>query len=60
MNDQTRTKTATGRCPEHGVVRAVKEVPRPKWPFLLYLWRLGTSSRAPFLCPTCGQAVSRD
>jgi hypothetical protein len=59
MAQHGRTKTATGRCAEHGVVRAVKEVPRPTWPFVVYLWRLMASSRSPFLCPKCGKPVTR-
>jgi hypothetical protein len=58
-DDSVRVKSATGRCPEHGTVRAQKQVPRPQWPFVVYLWRLAASARAPYLCPQCGATVAR-
>jgi hypothetical protein len=59
MSASNRVKTVTGRCPEHGVVRAVKEIPRPRWPFVVYLWQLIAAARAPYTCPRCGRPVQR-
>jgi hypothetical protein len=58
MDPETRTQVRTGRCPEHGAVRAVREMPKPQWPFVVYLFRRFTAGRAPFACPECGQPVS--
>ena len=58
MAADTRTQVRTGRCPDHGTVRAVREVPKPRWPFAVYLWKRATSSRTAFTCPECGRPVT--
>jgi hypothetical protein len=59
MDSDGYLRTATGSCATHGVVRAVKEIPRPKWPFVVYLGKRIAASRAPYRCPECGQPVRR-
>jgi hypothetical protein len=58
MDTETRSQVRTGRCPQDGTVRAVREMPKPQWPFFLYLWKRATANRAPFTCPECGQPVT--
>ena len=58
MASDAGTQVRTGRCAEHGIVRASREMPKPQWPFVVYLFRKVAASRAPFRCPECGQAVS--
>jgi hypothetical protein len=48
----------TGQCPQHGTVRAVRQMPKPQWPFVVYLFKRGRAARAPFACPECGQPVT--
>jgi hypothetical protein len=59
MDSDGRLRTATGNCATHGVVRAVKEMPRPSWPFVVYLGKLIAASRSPYRCPECNQPVRR-
>jgi hypothetical protein len=35
MDADNRTQVRTGRCSEHGTVRAVREMPKPQWPFVV-------------------------
>jgi hypothetical protein len=58
MDVDAGTQVRTGRCADHGTVRAVREWPRPQWPFVVYLWRRATAARAPFTCPDCGRPVT--
>jgi hypothetical protein len=48
----------TGRCPEHGHVEAVKEVPKVKFPFLITGPARGLAALRPYRCPDCGAKVS--
>ncbi len=41
MAEATIRKTKPGRCPDHGQVDAVKEVPRFKAPGLFWLFQYG-------------------
>ena len=51
------TETKTASCPAHGTVEATREMPKPGFPFVLYLVRRYLAGRKPFRCPTCGAAV---
>lgn len=53
------TLVQSGRCTAHGVVQATKQVPRIRFPFLVYgALRLWANMR-PFHCPVCDSPVSR-
>jgi len=56
MATETQTRTAT--CPTHGTVEAIREMPRPGFPFLFYAARRLIAGRRPYRCPTCGAAVT--
>jgi len=53
-----KMERATGRCPEHGIVEAVRYLPRPMFPFVVYYVRLRAARKAPYLCPQCDRPVS--
>jgi len=56
----TTTQTHTGVCPTHGGVQATREVPKIRFPFIVYgAMRLFASGK-PYLCPSCGQPVKKD
>ncbi|HLZ71142.1 MAG TPA: hypothetical protein VKV26_14670 [Dehalococcoidia bacterium] len=54
-----QTLAQPGHCRAHGVVQATKQVPKIRFPFIVYgalrLW----ASRRPFTCPVCGETVGR-
>jgi hypothetical protein len=53
----TEIQALTGKCAEHGTVRATREVPKMGFPFIVFaVWR-AIARRRPFLCPECGAAV---
>jgi hypothetical protein len=60
MDSDGRLRTATGNCPTHGMVRAVKELPRPGWPFVVYLGKRIAAERSPYRCPECNEPVRRN
>ena len=51
------TETRSGRCPEHGTVRATRDVPRITFPFVYTSVRRWLARRRPFRCPECGAEV---
>jgi hypothetical protein len=53
----TQTETRSGRCPNHGTVRATRDVPRITFPFIYTAVRRWLAKRRPFRCPECGAAV---
>ena len=53
-----KLQTAAGRCAEHGHVTGVRELPKPAFPFVVYLVRLALARRAPYTCPECGGAIA--
>ena len=55
-----KVETARGRCPEHGDVQGVREIPAPSFPFVVYLVRLTKARRAPFTCPECHRELMDD
>ena len=52
-----RTITRQGVCPEHGVVEAVKEVPAPSFPFIVWLAQRAMTPLRAFRCPQCDSKV---
>jgi hypothetical protein len=56
----TQVETRGGSCPSHGQVTATRELPKPGFPFVLYLVRRALAANRPFRCPTCGQPVTVD
>ena len=55
---ENETKTRQGTCPQHGHVRAVKEVPKVQFPFLITAPARGLAALRPYRCPACGAKVS--
>jgi hypothetical protein len=60
MSKPAKVETARRPCPEHGMVQAVREVPPPSFPFVVYLVRLIKARRAPFTCPECHRELMDD
>ena len=52
-----RTRVRDGVCPEHGSVHAVKEVPGPHFPFLVWLVQRAATPLRAFRCPECDGKV---
>jgi hypothetical protein len=55
---EKETQILQGTCPTHGSVRASKEVPKLKFPFLITGPARGLASLKPYRCPSCGAKVS--
>ncbi len=51
---QTEPKVVTGRCPNHGIVQATKEIPKVSFPFIVYGVRRAMAAMARAQCPQCG------
>ena len=51
-------RTRQGSCPEHGQVKAEKQVPKLKFPFFVTGTARGAAALRPFRCPSCGAKVS--
>jgi hypothetical protein len=56
----TETQTATGDCPTHGTVDAVREIPVVTFPPIITAVRRALAKRRPYRCPTCGAQVETD
>jgi hypothetical protein len=57
-NDVTpEVQVRKGRCATHGPVEATREVPKPGFPYAVWLVRMVLAKRQPFRCPQCGAAV---
>lgn len=56
--ERFREETATGRCPTHGEVKAVKEVPNVSFPFIVWGIRRVRSALQGYRCPQCGDKVT--
>lgn len=52
------TKTLQRTCPEHGHVRAVKEVPKIRFPIVITGALRGFALLRPYRFPECGAKVS--
>jgi hypothetical protein len=55
-----QVETRAGVCASHGQVTATREMPKPGFPFVVYLARRAMAARRPFHCPTCGEPVTVD
>jgi hypothetical protein len=55
---ENETETRRGSCPIHGEVRAVREVPKIKFPFVVTGVARGFAALRPYRCPECGAKVS--
>ena len=52
IENETRVRPRT--CPTHGQVKAEKQLPKLKFPFVITgPWR-ALSALRPYRCPTCG------
>jgi hypothetical protein len=56
----SQVETRHGSCAAHGQVEATREMPKPGFPFVVYLVRRALAANRPFRCPTCGQPVTVD
>ena len=56
MEDE-RTQVRVGVCPEHGTVRAVREVPRMHFPFVVWLVRRAATPFQAYRCSECDTKV---
>lgn len=54
----TETHTRQAICPTHGQVTAENEVPRLRFPFLVWFAARRLSARKPYHCPACGAEAS--
>ena len=48
-----------GRCSTHGVVQATKQVPKVRFPFLVFGVLRILANLRPFRCPACGMKVTK-
>lgn len=55
---ETEIQAIQGICPRHGPVRAIKEVPRVKSPFIVTAPAHGLGKLRPYRCEECGAKVS--
>lgn len=54
----TDTEYKQGRCPQHGEVKASRELPAITFPFVVTkIQRTLAARKTPFTCPQCGNAV---
>ena len=56
---KTEQKVVSGRCPNHGIVKATKEVPRVSFPFIVYGVRRALATLSGAQCPQCGAKLRR-
>ena len=55
---KTEERTRPGRCPTHGDVQAVKELPVFVFPGLFWGLRYLRAAFQPYRCPQCGEKVA--
>ncbi len=55
---ETEIQATQGTCPTHGPVRAVKGVPKVKFPFVVTAPARGLAALRPYRCEECGAKVS--
>lgn len=53
----TEEQTRRGSCGEHGSVEGRRDVPRLRFPFIVYGVMRMLAQRKPFACPVCGKPV---
>ncbi len=56
---KTEQKIVRGRCPNHGIVDGVKEIPKVSFPFVVYGVRRAAAAMARARCPQCGAKLDR-
>jgi hypothetical protein len=56
---ETEQKIVPGRCPDHGIVDGVKEIPKVSFPFVVYGVRRAAAAMAGARCPRCGAKLAR-
>lgn len=56
---RTEQRVVTGRCPDHGIVQATKDVPTVSFPFVVYGVRRAKAAMAPARCPQCGAKLGK-
>jgi hypothetical protein len=56
---KTELRTVSGRCPNHGIVQATKEIPTVSFPFVVYGYRRAKAAMSPALCPQCGAKLAK-
>lgn len=52
-------RVVSGRCPDHGIVEGIKDVPKVSFPFIVYGVRRARAAMAPARCPRCGAKLGR-
>ena len=55
----TQQKVISGRCPDHGIVQATKEIPTVSFPFVVYGIRRAKATMTAARCPQCGEKLQR-
>jgi hypothetical protein len=55
---ENETRTRKGTCDTHGEVRAVKEVPKLEFPFVITGVARCFAGLRPHRCPECGAKMS--
>jgi hypothetical protein len=55
---RTETRTRPATCPTHGQVTAEKQIPKLRFPFVVWLVRRWIALAGPYRCPSCGAKVS--
>jgi hypothetical protein len=53
----TEIQTRTGRCPTHGTVEATRNIPKIRFPYIIYAVLRTLAKRRAFRCPTCQTPV---
>lgn len=56
---RTEQRVVTGRCPDHGIVQATKDVPTVSFPFVVYGVRRVKAAVAAARCPQCGAKLRK-
>ena len=55
----TQQRVVSGRCPDHGLVQATKDIPTLSFPFVVYGARRAKAILAAARCPQCGAKLRR-
>jgi hypothetical protein len=55
----TERRVVSGRCPDHGIVQGIKQVPKVSFPFVVYGVRRAKAALAPARCPHCGAKLAK-
>jgi hypothetical protein len=55
----TQQRVVSGRCPDHGIVQATKEIPTLSFPFVVYGVRRAKATFTAARCPQCGARLQR-